>query len=116
MNARNVFQQPIEVGELRHRVQLLRQVDDTAADGQQVEEFVLHAEVWAAAQPLRGMQWLTASAQQSGATVKFTIRHRRDIAAGWRLRWQSRDYEVNGDPIDVHGRGQFLELMCRART
>lgn len=90
----------LNIGALDQRVTLQAPVEADDALGQAVRSgWTDVATVWARAFPAEG-------------TVRFTIRHRADVLATWRVLWRGQAHAVLGAPIDLQGAGQALELLC----
>lgn len=105
----------LEAGALDQRVQLQKRTPGTNVDalGQAVDPWATVATVWAHAAPLRGRDYFAAGQTQEELTVRFLLRYRADVGPGWRVQWRGKAYEVVGEPVDVNGRRERLELMCR---
>lgn len=82
--------------------------------GQRVAGWSDVCTVWARAQPLRGREFLAASASQSEATVRFGLRYRAGVTSAMQVVWGGVAYAIVGQPIDVDGGKHTLELMCTA--
>lgn len=80
--------------------------------GDRTGSWTTFASVWAQAQPLRGRELFAAGTTQSEATVRFRIRYRDDVTSAMRVVWRGKSYAIVGDPIDVDGAQDVLELMC----
>jgi len=106
----------MQIGKLRHRVQL--QVDTPTRDtaGQEVHNWATVATLWADVRHVGGQERFAGTADQEFATAAHNVRMRRqpsiDISIKNRLVWESRVFDVEsvGD-----GRGDRREiiLMCR---
>ena len=68
------------------------------------------AEVWAAAQPLRGTEFCAAGQVQSDVTTRFVIRY-RETTETMRLLWRGEPYDILS-VIEPDGQKRSLELMC----
>lgn len=112
----------MRAGNLRRRAALeRRQVvrDGFGAENATWREF---ARVWAGVEPIGGREYFQAQSVQADVTTRIRIRWRADVAgmeqpSTIRVGVEERDggrrvYEVEA-VIDVGGRGQELELMCR---
>lgn len=99
-------------GQLTQRVTLQQRVTTTNAIGETVSTWADVATVWAGAEPLRGRELFAASQAQSSVSVRLTIRWRAGVDAGMRVVWRGEPYAIEGEPIDVDGRREWLELMC----
>lgn len=99
---------------LQHRVTLRRRTDADTALGQPGEEWAPYlTDVAAQVEPLGSREQFTAGREYPLASHRVTIRYRRDtVLAEDQLIWQGRKLRVVGQPVDVDGAGQWLELMC----
>lgn len=82
--------------------------------GQRVAGWTDVCTVWAQAQPLRGREFMAASAMQSEAVVRFRLRYRADVTSAMQVVWRGVGHAIVGEPIDVDGGRHTLELMCSA--
>lgn len=99
-------------GDLTQRVTLQQRQTTINALGETVITWADVATVWAGAEPLRGRELFAANQTQSSISVRFAIRWRADVDAGMRVMWRGAPYAIEGQPIDVDGGRQWLELMC----
>jgi SPP1 family predicted phage head-tail adaptor len=70
------------------------------------------AEVWARARPLRSRELFAAGQIQNVSDVEFTVRWRSDIRSTWRILWRGVAHDITGEPIDVDGQQQWLEILA----
>lgn len=111
----------ISPGELRHRADILAPPTATNAYGEQDDtaEWTLFKTVWAAVEPLKGRELL--SAQQintvkqinSEITVRIKMWYVPGIKAKMRIRVRCQVFEIVGPPIDINLAHRELELMCK---
>lgn len=104
----------LNIGRLDQWLTLLAPVVTEDALGEDVATYVQAAQVWGAAEPLRGRELLMATGPYADATVRFRIRHRADVLPTWRVQWRGVDHAIVGDPIDVLGQRTVLEIMTRS--
>ena len=103
-------------GRLHHRVTLRRPAETSTARGE-VSGFADVATVHAGVEPVaRGEATERASGGDdvlSEREIEVTIRHRDDVAAGWRLVWDGREYRITSaiDPRPSHW-NRWLVLAC----
>ena len=71
----------------------------------------LVATVRARVEPLRGDERSRAMRIAAVLTHRVTIRHRSDVTAAMRLKFDNRIFNIRA-VIDVQERGRFLDLMC----
>lgn len=83
-------------GTLDQRVKILRRElgPSASGSGQEVEEFVLVADVYAQIEPLRGSEGVAATARFAEATHKFRIRWRATLTTEMRLEWRGQQYDI----------------------
>lgn len=104
----------LESGILTQRITLRTASMAEDALGQRVAGWSDVCTVWAQSQPLRGREFLAASASQSEATVRFRLRYRAGVTSAMQVVWGGVAYAIVGQPIDVDGGKHTLELMCTA--
>ncbi len=102
-------------GKLRHRVQIRQKQAIVDPDGYPTEGWAAVATVWAAVEPIAGREYFQAAAVQAEHQVRFTMRHRKDIAADMRLHYDGQDYEIKAI-LDVGGRRTWLQVMGEVVT
>lgn len=78
------------------------------AAGGEVIEWVNADTVWASKQPVSGKKMYAGEGKHFEVSLLYRIRHRLDVAAGWRLQHGDDIFEII-DPSEV-GRRQFLDL------
>ena len=99
----------------------LRQVITYRVKTQTVDEYGGPVETWAdfgdpvraAATPLIGKDLLTSMAAQSESEVKFNHRFVPGITSAMVIVWNGADYEIVGQPADVHGLGREHEVLAK---
>ena len=103
-------------GAFRHRIRLERKEVTRAPNGEEQVTWIQHAEVWASVEPLRAREWFAAAAQQASTDHRVTLRYRPDvtITRAMRVVWlpSGTVLDIVGDPINVKGRDDNIELMC----
>lgn len=102
----------IHAGMLDQRIKLQARAGGVDVLGQASGAWQDVAEVWARARPLRSRELFAAGTVGSLADVAFTVRWRNDITAQMRVLWRGKPYGVTGEPIDVDGQQQWLEIMA----
>lgn len=105
----------IAAGAMDQRVQLLSPATGTDALGQPTTGWVDQGTVWAQAQPLRGREFIAATAAAAEAPVRFRMRYRADVGADWRLVWRGVAHAISAPPMDVDGGRHTLEIMATAK-
>jgi SPP1 family predicted phage head-tail adaptor len=105
----------IEPVELDQQITIQQRASGVDARGQESGSWsALYTSIWASAHPLTGRELFAAGQVQTGITIRFRIRYRSDITARMRVLWRGAYYDIEGDPIDLEGKKQFLHLMCKA--
>lgn len=102
----------ITSGQLTQRITLQQRASGVDVLGQASGAWQTVAEVWARARPLRSRELFLAGAIQNLSDVEFTIRWRADITSHMRVLWRAQPYEITGEPIDVDGQQQWLEILA----
>lgn len=100
----------MRAGQLRDRV-TLQSPPAPDAEGQRGSAYTDVDRVWADVQVISTRELFQAGAAQSLVTRRVTIRHRTDIATGWRVvLGDGTTCAVATPPRDPGGRKRWLEL------
>lgn len=104
----------LPAGRFDQRIRIERKSVTRAANGEEIVTWVTVAEVWAAVEPLRSREWFAAAQTQSSTDHRVTIRYRSGIERDMRVIWIRPNVvmDIIGDPIDIRGKRENLELMC----
>ena len=102
----------MQAGQLNQLLTIQQRQVGLDAAGQESTTWVDVDTAWAEVLPLRGRDFIAAAQAQATFDAKVTMRWRADVSAGMRLLWKGQPLEIVGEPIDVKGRGAWLELMC----
>lgn len=102
----------IRAGDLRERITIQARAAGADALGQESGAWADVATVFARAEPLTGREFFAAGQLQGELSVKFTIRHRTDVAETMRVLWRGQPHEIVAPPINADGARELLELMC----
>lgn len=97
---------------LRHRITLQQRSATPDALGQESQTWSEVATVAANAEPLSGREFFAAGQTHAAAEVRFTIRRRTGVTPAMRVLWNGVPHDIVAPPIDLQGRGEYLELMC----
>ncbi len=100
--------------QLNQRVRIERRVKTENTRGEVTYTWELVAEVWAQANPLRGRDFFAAAQLQDEITTRFRIRYRTGIDSTMRVVWKGGYYDIKGQPIEVDGAREWIDLMCKA--
>lgn len=101
----------MRAGQLRHRIELQHRSQGKATTGEVTETFATYDTVWAAVEPMRGAEAITAQEQKGQAWFKITIRYNAAVLITDRIVHRGRVFEVNYGP-DFQERNIFQELTC----
>jgi SPP1 family predicted phage head-tail adaptor len=82
------------LGAMRHRLRLDRPVETPDLAGGVLRSFVPVATLWGAIEPLSRRAGLLGDAPASLASHRVTLRWRADVAAGHRLTFGARRFEI----------------------
>jgi SPP1 family predicted phage head-tail adaptor len=102
----------IHAGLLTQRITLQSRNSGVDVLGQASGSWSTVAEVWARARPLRSRELFAAGQIQNLTDVEFAIRWRADVRSTWRVLWRGQPYDITGEPIDVDGQQQWLEILA----
>lgn len=102
----------IHSGLLTDRIKLQSRAAGVDVLGQASGAWQTVATVWARARPLRSRELFAAGQVQNITDVEFTIRWRSDVRANWRVLWRGQPHDITGEPIDVDGQQQWLEILA----
>jgi SPP1 family predicted phage head-tail adaptor len=98
-----------EVITLQQRVPGL---DGLGQESDQWQNVTNTPKVWARARPVRSSERFAAGQIQETTDIVFETRYRSDILPTWRVLWRGRPYEITGEPVDVLGRKDRIEIPC----
>lgn len=102
----------ITIGQLDQRLTLQSRAAGADVLGQPSGAWQTVATVWGRARPLRSRELFAAGQVQNVSDVEFTIRYRSDVRATWRLLWRGTPHDITGEPIDIDGQRQWLQLLA----
>jgi SPP1 family predicted phage head-tail adaptor len=102
----------ITLGQLDQRLTLQSRAAGADVLGQPSGAWQTVATVWGRARPLRSRELFAAGQVQNVSDVEFTIRYRSDVRATWRLLWRGTAHDITGEPIDIDGQRQWLQLLA----
>ena len=103
----------MRAGKLRHRVTI--EQPTTVQDpntGEQVPGWAAVDTVWASVEPLSAREFIAAGADQSSVSTRVTMRYRSDVAAGMRLAYRGKVYDIKGVLPDPESGLEWLTLPC----
>ncbi len=101
-------------GEMRHRVVFQTNTPTQNASGELVDSWATTATVWAAVEPLAGMERYSNTVDQrvAEATLRIRIRYRSDITERMRCTWNGNPYDITA-VLNQWGRMRELHVMVR---
>ena len=98
----------------------LRQVITYQSKAQALDEYGGVTETWtdfatvrASVAPLIGKDLLASMAAQSTAEMRINHRYLQGITSAMRIVWDGVDYEIVGEPANVHGLSREIEVYAR---
>jgi SPP1 family predicted phage head-tail adaptor len=62
--------------------------------------------------PLRSRELFAAGQMQNVSDVEFTLRYRSGVTSNMRVVWRGKAHDITGEPIDVDGQRQWLQLLA----
>lgn len=102
----------IDAGRFNQRVTLQTPGVTFDALGQPVDGWTDVATVWAEANPTRSQELTSGGSTDSQIDVVFRIRYRPGVTPAMRAVWRGVPYAIVGEPADVRGRREVMELNC----
>lgn len=102
----------IGAGQLDQRLTLQQRAAGVDAHGQPSGAWQTVATVWGRARPLRSRELFAAGQVQNVTDVEFTVRWRADVRSTWRVLWRGVPHDITGEPIDIDGQTQWLQLLA----
>lgn len=98
----------------------LRQVITYQAKTQTVDEYGGPVEAWAdfatvraSVAPLIGKDLMASMAAQSTAEMRINHRYLAGVTSAMRIVWEGSEYEIVGEPANVHGLSREIEVYAR---
>ena len=102
----------MEIGKLRHRVTLQKQINAQNDYGATVTKWRDVATVWAEIKPLSGREYFSAQQVQSEVTTQIWLRYRDDVKPTMLVNHNGKHYEILS-VLNTNGRNTSLQLMCK---
>lgn len=102
----------MNIGKLRHRITLQRQINAQNDYGAVVTTWQDVATVWAEIKPISGREYFSAQQVQSDVTTQIWLRYRKDIEPTMRVTYQDKHYEIVS-VLNYQGLNKTLQLMCK---
>lgn len=102
----------MDIGRLRHRITLMRQVNEINDYGATITKWKSVATVWAEVKPLSGREYFSAQQVQSEITTQIWLRHLDGIEPSMRVKFGKRFLEIVS-VLNTQERNVSLQLMCK---
>ena len=83
--------------------------------GQRSGTWTQHGQFWAQAYMQHSQEREAANASPAGASVRFRLAYSTAaaaIAADMRVEWRGKTYAILGDPLDLSGARETIEIAC----
>ena len=103
----------IRAGKLRQVITYRAKTVAVDEYGGPVETWADFATVRASVAPLIGKDMLSSMAAQSTAEMRINHRYLAGVTSAMRIVWEGSEYEVVGEPANVHGLSREIEVMAR---
>lgn len=102
----------MNIGKLRHRIILLRQVNEVNDYGASTQTWKRVATVWADVRPLSGREYFSAQQVQSEVTTQIWLRYLDGIMPTMRVKFGKRTLDIVS-VLNTQERNVSLQLMCK---
>lgn len=102
----------MNIGKLRHRITLLKQVNEVNDYGASVQTWRTVATVWAEVRPLSGREYFSAQQVQSEVTTQIWLRYIDGIKPSMKVKFANREFEILS-VLNTQERDVSLQLMCK---
>lgn len=102
----------MNIGKLRHRITLQKQINSVNNYGATVTTWRNVATVWADVRPLSGREYFSAQQVQSEVTTQIWIRYRQGIDPTMRIKFGKRLFAIVS-VINAQERNITLQLLCK---
>jgi len=103
----------IRAGKLRQVITYQAKTQTVDDYGGPVEAWADFATVRASVAPLIGKDMLSSMAAQSTAEMRINHRYLAGVTSAMRIIWEGSEYEIVGEPANVHGLSREIEVMAR---
>jgi SPP1 family predicted phage head-tail adaptor len=103
----------IRAGKLRQVITYQAKTVTVDEYGGPVEAWVDFATVRASVAPLIGKDLMASMAAQSTAEMRINHRYLPGITSAMRIVWSGAEYEIVGEPANVHGLSREIEVYAR---
>ncbi len=103
-----------EIGKMRHRLMIERRETVPDGAGGTVVTWMSGETVWAAIEPVAGVEVLRQDRLSGTLTHRVTVRYRSDIAPEMRFRSGDRIFEISV-VRDIDERHRWLDCICEEK-
>jgi len=103
----------IRPGKLRHVITYQSKTQALDEYGGVTETWADFATVRASVAPLIGKDLMASMAAQSTAEMRINHRYLAGVTSAMRIIWEGSEYEIVGEPANVHGLSREIEVMAR---
>ena len=103
----------IRAGKLRQVITYRAKTVTVDEYGGPVETWADFATVRASVAPLIGKDMMASMAAQSTAEMRINHRYIAGVTSAMRIVWEGSEYEIVGEPANVHGLSREIEVMAR---
>ena len=103
----------IRAGKLRQVITYRAKTVTVDEYGGPVETWADFATVRASVAPLIGKDMMASMAAQSTAEMRINHRYIAGVTSAMRIVWEGSEYEIIGEPANVHGLSREIEVMAR---
>lgn len=104
----------MNIGKLRHRVTLQKQINTQNDYGAFVTTWQDIATVWAEIKPISGREYFEANQVHSEVTTQIWLRYRDGIEPTMRVAHNGKQYEIVS-VLNYQGLNKTLQLMCKEK-
>ena len=102
----------MNIGKMRHRVEVQRPVYTADTAGQMIETWVKVGDYWADVMPLSGREFLQAEAVEANITTKVRMRYLEGLLVTDRIIYDNRILEINSI-INTSERDREIFVLCQ---
>lgn len=103
----------VRAGKLRQVIKYRVKTVTTDSYGGPVETWADFATVRASVAPLIGKDMMASMAAQSTAEMRINHRYLAGVTSAMRIMWDGAEYEIVGEPANVHGLSREIEVYAR---
>jgi SPP1 family predicted phage head-tail adaptor len=101
----------VKSGHLRQRITIRQKVVTRDSYGAEAIAWTTFATLWAAAEPIRGREFVALRSAQSDLAIRFRIRYLPGLKTTMQVLWNGVDYPIE-QIIDLNARNREVEILC----